>query len=334
MEDYKPMLSVICPIYYEEKYIRNCIESILEQDYPKNDLEVIFVDGGSKDDTRRIVEEYAARFPFIRLLDNPHRIVPYAMNLGIQAAKGEIIMRLDAHAMYERNYFSALVRRLKELKADNVGAVCKTDVLHKNPKSLAIREVLSNKFGVGDSTFRTGISEVQEVDTVPFGCWRRDVFEKYGYYDVRLVRNQDIELNKRILRGGGRICIVPDTYSIYYARETYRRLARNNFGNGLWNIWTVYYTRQFSSLCIRHFIPLLFVLSLVLPVLASFIWWPLIGVACLSLLAYTSLLGAISWRLAVDKHLNFLYLLASFLVLHVSYGWGSLCGIVKLPFLK
>lgn len=326
------MLSVICPIYNEEKYIANCIESILLQDYPKDELEVLFVDGMSKDRTREIVAEYTRKYPFIRLIDNPEKIVPYAMNYGIKASKGEVIIRLDAHATYEKNYFSALVRRLNELGADNVGSVCKTDVLNKTPKTLAIREVLSNKFGVGNSVFRTGIDKVMEVDTVPFGCWRRDVFDKYGLYDLRLVRNQDIELNKRILRGGGKIFIVPDTYCTYLARETFKGLAKNNYGNGKWNILTVHYTKQVNSLSIRHFIPLAFVLSLILPVIASIFYLPLIALAALSLIAYVLLLGLISIKLSFSKKLNFFYLLASFLVLHLSYGWGSLVGICKVLF--
>lgn len=326
------MLSVICPIYNEEKYIANCIESILLQDYPKDELEVLFVDGMSKDRTREIVAEYTRKYPFIRLIDNPEKIVPYAMNYGIRASKGEVIIRLDAHATYEKNYFSALVRRLNELGADNVGSVCKTDVLNKTPKTLAIREVLSNKFGVGNSVFRTGIDKVMEVDTVPFGCWRRDVFDKYGLYDLRLVRNQDIELNKRILRGGGKIFIVPDTYCTYLARETFKGLAKNNYGNGKWNILTVHYTKQVNSLSIRHFIPLAFVLSLILPVIASIFYLPLIALAVLSLIAYVLLLGSISIKLSFSKKLNFFYLLASFLVLHLSYGWGSLVGICKVLF--
>lgn len=327
------MLSVICPIYNEEKYIANCIESILLQDYPKDDLEVIFVDGMSKDRTREIVAGYTQKYPFIRLIDNPEKIVPYAMNYGIKASKGEVIIRLDAHATYEKNYFSSLVRCLNELKADNVGSVCKTDVLNKTPKTLAIREVLSNKFGVGNSVFRTGVDKVMEVDTVPFGCWRRDVFEKYGLYDTRLVRNQDIELNKRILRGGGKIFIVPDTFCTYLARETYKGLSKNNYGNGKWNILTVHYTKQFNSLSLRHFIPLLFVLSLILPVLFSLFYLPLILLSALSLFAYVSLLGVISLRLAIQKKLSLFYLLVSFLVLHLSYGWGSLVGICQVLFL-
>lgn len=326
------MISVICPIYNEEKYIAKCVDSILAQDYPKDDMEVIFVDGMSVDRTREIIAEYTSKYPFIRFIDNPDRIVPPAMNKGILASKGEVIMRLDAHSTYASNYFSVLVKALHDLGADNVGAVCKTDVLNKTPKTLAIKEVLSNKFGVGNSTFRTGIDRVMEVDTVPFGCWRRDVFDKYGLYDVRLVRNQDIELNKRILRGGGKICIVPDTYCTYLARETFAGLAKNNYGNGKWNILTVFYTEQFNSLSIRHFVPLAFVLSLILPTLFSLIFWPLSLLSALSLIAYTLLLGAISAKLSVSKKLHFGYLLASFVVLHVSYGWGSLVGLISLPF--
>ena len=328
------MLSVICPIYNEEKYIAQFLDSLLTQDYSKDDLEILLVDGMSKDKTRDIVAGYIAKYPFIRLIDNPDKIVPYAMNRGINAAKGDIIMRLDAHASYQPDYFSVLVNGLKRLNADNVGTVCKTDVLNKTPKTLAIREILGNKFGVGNSTFRTGIDKEQEVETVPFGCWRKEVFEKYGKYDVRLVRNQDIELNKRIIRGGGKIYILPDTYCTYLARETWKALAKNNYGNGKWNILTVYYTKMFSSLSLRHFIPLLFVLSLIIPLLIALLWWPFALVSAVSLFAYTGLLSVVGIKLAVTKKLNFFCLLITFFVLHLSYGCGSLVGILSLPFTK
>ena len=328
------MLSVIVPIYNEERYIAKCLDSILEQDFPKDDMELLLCDGMSKDRTREIIAEYQNKYPWIQHLDNPKRIAPCAMNVGIKAAKGDIIMRLDAHASYENNYFSALVKALDVYGADNVGAVCRTDVLNKNVKTLAIREVLSNKFGVGNSTFRTGINGAQEVETVPFGCWRREVFDKYGMYDTRLVRNQDIELNKRIIRGGGKIVIIPDTFCTYLARETYRALAKNNYSNGLWNILTVYYTKEMRSLSLRHFVPLMFILSLIIPTLVGLFWTPAFCVSALALCAYLLALGTVSARLALSKGLNFFYLLASFIVLHVSYGWGSLVGILSLPFTK
>ena len=324
-------LSVICPIYNEEKYIGRCVESIIAQDYPKDDLEVLFVDGMSTDRTREIISTYQVKCPYLKIVDNPDKIVPVAMNRGIEVSSGEVIIRIDAHADYQPNYFSALVRRLYELGADDVGTVCRTDVLNKTPKTLAIREVLSNKFGVGNSVFRTGISDVQQVDTVPFGCWRRDVFDKYGRYDIRLVRNQDIELSKRIIRGGGKIFIVPDSYCTYYARETFKALAKNNFGNGKWNILTVFYTGEINSLSLRHFIPLLFVLSLIIPLIVGIFWRPALLFAAISLLAYTSLISAISLNSARKRGLSFFRMVQSFFVLHFSYGWGSLFGLLSIP---
>lgn len=102
------MLSVICPVYNEVKYIDVCIRSILLQDYSQKNLEVLFVDGLSSDGTRDIIKRYSVEYPFIKLLDNPHRIVPFAMNIGIESAVGNIIMRLDAHALYPSNYFLPL----------------------------------------------------------------------------------------------------------------------------------------------------------------------------------------------------------------------------------
>lgn len=327
-------LSVICPIYNEEKYIVPFLDSVLQQDFSHDDMEVLLVDGMSRDRTRQIISQYIAKYPFLRLLDNPERTAPCAMNVGIKEAKGEVIIRLDAHALYPSNYFSTLVSRLYQLNADNIGCVLNTDVLNKTPKTLAIREVLSNRFGVGNSSFRTGVSSACEVDTVPFGCWRRAVFQKYGLYDKRLVRNQDIELNKRIKRGGGHIFIIPEISCTYLARETFKALAKNNYGNGKWNILTVYYTKYFSSLSLRHFIPLAFVLSLLLPVLLMPLNVWIGSLALMSLCAYLTALGGVSLAIWKEKRLNFFYLLMSFLTLHLSYGWGSLMGIFKVIGLK
>lgn len=328
------MISIVCPVFNEEAYISTCVDSILAQDYPMGDIEVLFVDGMSTDKTRLILSYYMKDHPFIYILDNPLRVVPVAMNIGIKASKGNVIIRLDAHATYPPNYFSVLVNRLIELNADNVGAVCQTDVLHKNGKTLAIKEVLSNKFGVGNSIFRLGTDDVIDVDTVPFGCWRREVFDKYGCFNNRLIRNQDIELNKRILRGGGRVCLVPDTYCIYLARETLKGIAKNNFANGKWNILTIYYTKQLDSLSIRHFIPLFFILSLLVPALLFVFYLPFFYVSLLSLFLYLIVLGKVCFTLSLKKSLNFFYLFATFSVLHISYGWGSLVGILQVLFKK
>ncbi|WP_101542553.1 glycosyltransferase family 2 protein [Bacteroides cutis] len=334
MEDCRIILSVICPVYNEIKYIDACIQSILLQDYSKENIEILFVDGMSTDGTRDLINGYAKSNPFIKLVDNPQRIVPIAMNIGIRSSKGDIVIRLDAHALYPTNYFSALVNQLVMLGVDNVGAACRTDVLNKNQKTLAIKEVLSNRFGVGNSTFRLGVDKVMEVDTVPFGCWRKEVFEKYGYYDERLIRNQDIELNKRIIRGGGHICIIPDTYSTYLARETFKGIAKNNYLNGKWNILTVFYTKQFSSLSIRHFVPLFFLLSLALPLFVSLFYLPIVAVALLSLVSYMLCFFIICSLLSIRKELSFFYLFITFPILHLSYGWGSFMGLMSLLRIK
>lgn len=329
------MVSVICPTYNEEKYIATCIDSILAQDYPQENLEILFVDGMSTDATRSIILSQAKEHNNIYLLDNPHRIVPYALNIGIEHAQGDMIVRIDAHASFPSNYISTLVHYLVHLpNAQNVGAPCVTHTLGDTDKAKAIVAVLSNKWGVGNSTFRLGIKEIQSVDTVPFGCWKKQTLKDVGLFDIRLIRNQDIELNKRILKNGGNIYLVPDTYCTYYARETYKKLAQNNYGNGKWNILTLYYTKALRSLSLRHFIPLIFLLSLLLPIL-GIILCPWIGlVAGMSLISYLMLVCCISWRISKEQSIHPLSVVAAFFTLHLSYGAGSLMGILTLPFIN
>jgi hypothetical protein len=155
------------------------------------------------------------------------------------------------------------------------------------------------------------------------------VFTKFGLYDTRLSRNQDIELNKRIVQGGGKIFLLPNLECTYYARETFFDLAKNNYSNGLWNILTVKYTKKLSSLSMRHFIPLCFILSLIVPVMFCALYLPLLFISGVSLLLYFSLLVVIFILLAVGKKLNFFYLMWGFVTLHFSYGMGSLVGIFK-----
>ena len=213
------MLTVICPIYNEENRIEECIRSVIAQDWPKEELEVLFVDGMSGDRTREIVKEYSQQYPFIQLLDNPKRIAPSGLNIGIRAAKGEIILRLDAHAKYPNNYFSVLVNKLQETGADNVGGACRTLPAKDTPECRAIAHAMSSPFGMGNSYFRIGADCEKWVDTVPFGCFRRDVFDKIGLFDEELVRNQDDEFNGRIIQNGGKILLLPQVVTDYFARK-------------------------------------------------------------------------------------------------------------------
>ncbi len=323
------IITVIIPCLNEEKYISHCLNDILISDYNKSKMEILVVDGMSSDETREIVALYGKKYAYIKLLDNPDKIVPKAMNLAIKQATGEYIIRLDAHASYPKDYFSKLVKYHKELGAANVGGTILTDIRNKNIKSNAIKLILSHPFGVGNSDFRTGVTKIKEVDTVPFGCFHRSVFKQFGFYDERLVRNQDIELNKRIINGGGKIYLIPDVTCTYFARENFTDLAKNNFANGKWNILTAYFTKTFHSLSLRHFIPLLFILSLLVPSLLT-IWIPIVGwIAPISLGSYLALVIIISLKLN-SKETTLLYLVIGFLILHLSYGLGSLIGLFSV----
>ena len=319
-------ISIIIPILNEEKYIEKCLDSIIDSDYPKESMEILLIDGGSQDKTIEIIKTYQQKYSFLKLLHNPKKIVPIAMNIGIQEAKGKYIIRLDAHSFYPKEYFSKLIKYHHKLNADNVGGIVKTDVKNKTIKANSIKFVLSHPLGVGNSDFRVGVDEVKEVDTVPFGCYPKSVFKKYGLYNERLVRNQDIELNKRIINGGGKIYLVPDIECTYYARENFTDLAKNNFANGKWNILTAYYTKTLNSLSFRHFVPLIFVLSLILPLVGSVFYPKLIYISALSLISYIALVIIISIKIN-NRTTSILYLIISFIVLHVSYGLGSILGI-------
>ena len=229
------MLSVICPIYNEERYISQFLDSILQQDYPKEVLEILLVDGMSKDRTREIISVYSRKYPCLRLVDNPQQTVPYAMNNGIKNAKGDIIIRLDAHAEYPSNYFSVLVKKLNELEgAENVGGICITLPCNNTAVAAAIAECLSNKFGMGNSYFRVGAKEVMSVDTVPFGCFRKSLFDKIGLYDTDMIRNQDDELNGRIIKNGGKIYLLPDVEIKYFARDKISKVRKMFYQYGLY----------------------------------------------------------------------------------------------------
>lgn len=324
-----PLISIIIPTLNEEQYITKCLDSILGATYPQDKMEVFVVDGMSQDKTRDIVQEYHEKYSFIHLLDNLDVYTPIGMNLGINVSKGEYIFILSAHADYMQDYFMKLIENIENLNADVVGGVLITDVKNKNKKSSSIKEVLMHKFGVGDASFRTGSNNIKSVDTVAFGCYRRDTFARYGLFDEKLIRNQDIELNKRIVNGGGSIYLIPDVKSTYYAREDFGSLAKNNYGNGFWNIFTAYYTKSLGSLSLRHFIPLLFLLSLIVSWIGSFIVPEVLWIALFSLVSYLSLVIIISIRLK-NRSNTIWYLIVSFLTLHFSYGWGSLMGIFSV----
>ncbi len=326
-------ISIVIPVRNEIRYISDCLGSILRSDYPVHLVELLIVDGMSNDHTRDVVRQYANNYSCVKLLDNQYETAQFGINIGIRAAKGDYVFIVSAHAQYPSNYFYALVETMLMLNADCVGGVLNTDVKTKNKKSEAIKVVLSDILGVGNSVFRIGSDRVKEVDTVAYGCYRADIFKKYGLFDERLRRNQDIEFNKRIKRGGAKIYVNPAVTVTYYARDNFLGLAKNNYSNGYWNILTTYYTKTFKSLNARHFIPLVFVLSIFLPILLSFVYFPFIYFSLLVLLTYVLAVTMRAIYITTTQTTWFL-IVVSFFVLHWSYGFGSLAGLFKVTFLR
>lgn len=320
-------LSVICPIYNEEKHIAACLDSILRQDFPKEELEVLLVDGMSTDRTREIVQQYTAQYPFIFLLDNPKRIVPTGLNIGIRVAQGEVIIRLDAHAIYPDNYFSALVDKLYALNADNVGGLCRTLPAKDTPMCEAIAAALSSPFGMGDSHFRIGTNKEMQVDTVPFGCFRREVFDKIGYFDEELVRNQDDEFNGRIIKFGGHIYLIPSVVIDYYGRDSIGKVSKMFYQYGLFK--PLVNKKLGNPASVRQFFPFFFVLGLIIGLILSLAstFFRIFYIAVLAL--YIFLAAYYSTRQVKGLKRIFL-LMGTFFVIHVSYGWGYLRGMFKL----
>ncbi|WP_211685361.1 glycosyltransferase family 2 protein [Moritella sp. 24] len=327
-------LSILMPTYNEEKYIENTVLTILNSDLDINEYEyeLLIIDGNSEDNTLEILNNLSIKYKNIKILHNPDRTVPYAMNLGIKKSKGQLVILQGAHSEYPSDYYSKMIQYHEKLTADLIGGVLITQVKTKNKKSESIKNVLSDKLGIGNSIFRLGVDEITNVDTVAFGCYKRETFEKYGLYDVRLDRNQDIEYNKRIVNGGGSILLVPDLELTYFARETYSELASNNYSNGKWNVITAYCTKSLKSLSIRHFIPLIFLLSLIIPLLLPSVFTFIYLLSPLSLLLYLIAVIIRSFYLSTKEN-SFIYLLLTFAVLHFSYAIGSLTGLIKLNYL-
>ena len=326
-------LSVICPIYNEEKYIGQFLDSILLQDYPKDDLEIILVDGMSKDRTRDIILSYSEKYPCLRLVDNPQQTVPYAMNNGILNANGDVIIRLDAHAEYPSNYFTILVKSLFELeKAENVGGVCITLPCNDTSVATAIAECLCNMFGMGNSFFRIGAKEVMSVDTVPFGCFRKSLFKKIGLYDTDMIRNQDDELNGRIIKNGGIIYLLPDVKIKYFARDKIFKVRKMFYQYGLYK--PLGNKKLGAPTTIRQFFPLLFVIGLIVGLILSILFpiiWPIyLGMIVLHILIGT--FEGIKSSMKTRKAGCVFLMPYIFMNMHICYGVGYLCGLYNVAF--
>ncbi len=324
-----PMVTVIVPCRNERRHIGPCLDSILTNDYPKERIEILVVDGMSDDGTGDVVAEYASHDPSVRLVPNPSRIKPSALNRGIAAARGGIIVIMDAHSLYPSDYLSGLVGWLERTGADNVGGAVVTLPADDSAIAKGIALALSHPFGIGNARFRLGVQEPTAVDTVPFGCFRREVFDRIGLFDEELVRNQDDEFNARLLRAGGRIVLVPGIVVRYHARGSLAKLARMYFQYGWFKPFVVFKIGQVPTW--RQLVPPVFLLALASGLALAPIWPPP-GYAAAGIGGSYVVTAAVVAAGAMRREGigSGLALLAVFPVLHFSYGLGYLYGLARL----
>ncbi len=324
-----PLVTIVVPCRNEERYIVECLDSILACDYPSDRLEVLVVDGMSDDGTRTVLAHYATRNPLVRILDNPRRITPVALNLAIRAARGEVIVRMDAHVVYPRNYVSRLVAALDEFGADNVGAVLRTLPANQTAMGKAIAIGMSHPFGVGTSYFRIGTDQPRWVDTIAFFCIRRATFDRVGMFDEELIRHQDGEFNARLIKSGGRILLIPDVVSYYYARATLRQVGRMFYQYGYFKPLVAKKLGRFMT--VRQLIPPGFVLGLVVTGVAALLWKPALILFGLVAGSYAGIVLGSAVQTALKQGPAVGAALATVLpVIHVSYGVGFWRRVVEL----
>lgn len=317
-----PRVSVIVPCYNEEATIGLLLEALANQTFPARDMEVIIADGLSIDGTRDRVRSFQERHPDlkVRLMDNPRRTIPAALNLALRAAQGEIIVRLDAHSAPQADYIARCVGALESGLGDNVGGVWEIRPATQAWQARAIAVAAAHPLGVGDARYRYA-KQPGLVDTVPFGAYRRSLAESLGGYDETLLTNEDYEFNVRLRRQGGKIWLDPSIRSVYFARPTLGALARQYWRYGYWKARMA--RRYPSSLRWRQVLPPLFVLStLVLPGL-GLLWPPALSLFVIEWLLYSLALLAVGISCAWKRRDWTLILGVPLAMATMHLTWGS-----------
>lgn len=329
--DKQPFVSVIMPVRNEADFIEQAVRSILNTDYPAHLMEVLVVDGMSDDGTRQIISRLAEEDKRVYLLDNPKKIVPSAMNIGLRISRGSVFIRLDGHTKVPVDFISQSVACLLEhFDAWVVGGSINT--VSQTYTGKAIAAAMRSPVGVGNSRFRLGDYEGW-VDTIAFGAHHKWVIDRVGGFDEELVRNQDDEFNLRVVLAGGGIWMSRSIVCTYYARSSLGKLWRQYFQYGFWRIRTMQKHRRPATF--RQVIPLLYVLSVAVLALAGLwmnVFWMVLG---LEMLMYG--LGLVIGAVGVGRNSGWQYAPIApliFGILHFAYGLGSLWGILWFCLLK
>lgn len=324
--DEGPRVSVIMPVRNEAGFIEKSLSALLRQTYPKRLMEIIVADGMSTDATREIVGSLAAAAEVrVMVIDNPKFVAPSGLNRAIEKANGDIVIRVDGHCEVDSRYVETCVDLLRSGVADGVGGPIETIGYGRREKAIAL--AMSSAFGVGGSAFRTTDDREMYTDTVAFPGYTKEILERAGPFNEELVRNQDDEYNYRIRKLGGRILLSPRIRSRYYSRSSFKSLMRQYFEYGYWKVRVLQmHTAQMSF---RQFVPFIFVVTLIAATVFSFVSdagkWMLVGTAGSYLLANT--VASVYTARGSWGAIPFLSL--SYLILHCSYGFGSLIGLIS-----
>jgi glycosyltransferase involved in cell wall biosynthesis len=311
----------------EERYIARALGGMIEQDYPADRYEIIVADGMSTDRTREIVQSIQAEHPHVRLIDNPRRIVPTGLNAAIRQARGEIIVRVDGHSEFPRDYVRRVVELRERTGADNAGGV--HEPCGHQYTSRAIAAAFYSRVGVGGAmSGHSGREEVREVDAVQAGCWRKERLLAVGLFDEEMVRNQDDELSFRLRKAGGRVVQSTAIRFKYAVRDSFRKLFLQYAQYGYWKVRVILKHPQQTS--VRHFVPALFVLGLIVgaalaPVSPLTAWaFAALALSYCAAIACAALVEArrSEWRLwpGIAWALG---------MMHLGYGLGSLVGWLR-----
>ncbi|HVQ29296.1 MAG TPA: glycosyltransferase family 2 protein [Vicinamibacteria bacterium] len=319
-----PFVTIAIPCLDEEGYIEACLRDVLDQDYPKERIEVLLADGGSRDATRTIVNGLARADHRLRIIENPRRIQAAGLNAAIREAKGDVILRMDVHCRYATDYVRCCVEALDRTEADNVGGAQRP--LAQTPFQRALAAALGSALAVGGASYRSPAHE-GFVDTVFLGAFRRRIFERVGLYDPGAITNEDAELNQRILEAGGRIYLSADIVVHYFPRETLTGLARQYYKYGRGRARTLLQRGRLPTL--RPLAPVLFVLGVAALALVP----PLHPLAPWALALYA--LVALAEAIRVGRSgggSTPLVVAAIFPVMHCAHGIGFLAGLARYGF--
>jgi glycosyltransferase involved in cell wall biosynthesis len=321
-----PTVAVIMPVLNEAAYIERSLGAVLAQDYPADRLEILVVDGGSTDATRPIVRELMARHRHLHFLSNPRRIQAAAMNIGIEAAHGDIIVRVDGHTFIAPDYVSACVRHLRTGEAANVGGMMRPVGSSYVGQGIAL--ATASPFGIGGSRFHYSDRE-QWVDTVYLGAYWRQSLLELGGFDETLAINEDYELNYRLRRGGGKILLSPAVQSTYACRDSLPELGRQYFRYGRWKVRTL--QKHPASLRWRQVVAPLLIVVLGVSALVGLVWRPARWVLGLAGGAYLLANFAASVITAKKGGRRFLPILPPvFALVHFAWGTGFWVGWLKV----